>query len=240
MSLQQGLSAFVDGARVSRDPEVFRYTLIPAIVSLGIIGSGTWFAFGYISDLGTALGNSLPDWLGFVATILVPLFYVVGLLLGVWFFSLFAVLIASPFLGNLSLAVERKTSGAAPVQQTAWWHSIREALTRELRKLGYHLPRLLAAFLLTLVPVINLAAPAIWLVFGAWTMAVQFSDYPAENRRQPFSATLERLRANRAAALGFGGCVALMLAIPLVNFVLVPVAVAGGTLLWRRLEVSAP
>ena len=89
MSLQQGLSAFADGARVSRDPEVFRYTLIPAIVSLGIIGSGTWFAFGYISDLGRALGNSLPDWLGFVATILVPLFYVVGLLLGVWFFSLF-------------------------------------------------------------------------------------------------------------------------------------------------------
>ena len=73
---------------------------------------------------------------------------------------------------------------------------------------------------------------------GAWTLAVQFADYPLENRGRPFRDTLTLLRANRAAALGFGACATLALAVPLVNFLLVPVAVAGGTLLWLRLDAQ--
>ena len=112
------------------------------------------------------------------------------------------------------------------------------ALGREGRKLLYHLPRLLGVFVLTLIPLINAAAPVLWFLFGAWTLAVQFADYPLENRGRPFRDTLTLLRANRAAALGFGACATLALAVPLVNFLLVPVAVAGGTLLWLRLDAQ--
>jgi CysZ protein len=98
---------------------------------------------------------------------------------------------------------------------------------------------LLLVFVITLIPVINLASPAIWLLFGAWTMAVQFVDYPTENRQQPFRETLDKLKSNRAAALTFGLCATGALMIPLVNFLLIPVAVAGGTVLWRTLEQNS-
>jgi CysZ protein len=113
------------------------------------------------------------------------------------------------------------------------------SLAREARKLLYHLPRLLLVFVLTLIPEINLASPVIWLLFGAWTMAVQFVAYPTENRQRPFQETLDKLKSNRAAALAFGLCATGALMIPLLNFLLIPVAVAGGTVLWRTLEQSS-
>ncbi len=235
MSFGAGVQAFVDGARLARDRELINFTLVPALISLVIIGVGTFFAFEQMSIWGAALSERLPSWLSFLEVILVPLLYVLGLALGLWLFGLLAVIIASPFLGGLSGAVERRVWGEAPTTSSAWWATIVPTLLRELRKLGYHLPRLLGVFLLTLIPVVNAAAPAIWLLFGAWTMAVQFCDYPVENREQPFKNTVDRLGSNRAAALGFGLCTAGVLAIPLLNFLLIPVAVCGGTLLYRQL-----
>lgn len=238
MSLAIGVQAFVDGARVARRPDLLHYTLSPALISLIIIGTGTWFAFEQIGGWGAALTERVPSWLGFLEAVIVPLLYLIGVVLGIWLFGLLAVVIASPFLGPLSSAVEQKVYGQAPEEANPWWATILPTLKRELRKLGYHIPRLLAVFVLTLIPLVNAAAPAIWLLFGAWTMAVQFCDFPVENRQRPFQETLDALRGNRSAALGFGLCTAVVLAIPLLNFVLIPVAVSGGTLLWQNLQRS--
>jgi len=236
MSFATGVRAFVDGARLGSDRDLLRFTWMPALVSLVIIGGGTWFAFDRLAKWGAALAERLPSWLGFLEWVLVPLLYLLGVVLGLWLFGLLAVVIASPFLGNLSLAVERKVWGRAPEDTTAWWRLLGPTFAREGRKLLYYLPRLLGVFVLTLIPLLNAAAPVLWLLFGAWMMAVQFADYPVENRQLPFRDTLARLGAHRGAALGFGACTAAVLAIPLVNFLLIPVAVCGGTLLWRYLE----
>ena len=145
-----------------------------------------------------------------------------------------AVLVASPFLGGLSRQVEHLRYPDVPLNAPPFWQGVAIAFKREGRKLGYHLPRLVGVFLVTLIPVVNVLSPVIWFGFGAWILAVQFADYPADNRGLPFTLTLERLRRNRATALGFGACATLALAIPLLNFLLIPVAVAGGTLLWHH------
>jgi CysZ protein len=44
------------------------------------------------------------------------------------------------------------------------------------------------------------------------------------------------LRARLALALGFGGCLSLILWVPLLNFFLMPLAVVAGTLLFRGLR----
>lgn len=236
MNPSLGLRAFAEGFRLARHPSLRHYTWIPALISLVVIGVGLYFAFGYLTNLGEAWVARLPDWLSWLDVVLLPLMYLVGVFGGAWLFALLAVLIASPFLGALSGALERLCFGKAPSSETGLWTDISMSIAREGRKLLYHLPRLLVVFLLTLIPVINLAAPAIWLLFGAWTMAVQFADYPTENRQQPFSVTLDKLQANRGAALAFGLCATGALMIPLLNFLLIPVAVAGGTLLWRFLD----
>ena len=237
MTAAQGISAFVDGARSLRRWEVQRFVWLPAAISLIVIVAGGYFTFDYLTGLATRLSDSLPEWLDWLDRLLAPLLYLLGVVLGAWLFALLAVVVASPFLGLLSAAVERHRFGDGPHDaDSPLWREVVDSLRRELRKLAYHLPRLLGVFILTLLPVFNLVAPAIWLLFGAWTMAVQFVDYPVENRKRPFEETLGVLRKNRAGALAFGACAATALAIPFLNFALIPVAVAGGTLFWRDVQ----
>lgn len=239
MNPTPGIRAFSDGFRLARHPALWHYTWLPVLVSLAVTGAGLYFAFDYLTGLAAVLAARLPDWLAWLELLLTPLLYLIGILIGAWSFAFLAVLVASPFLGALSMALERAEIGSAPESDTSLWTDISESLLREARKLAYHLPRLVVVFLLTLIPVVNAAAPVIWLVFGAWTMAVQFADYPTENRRQPFQATLARLKRNRPAALAFGGLVTAALMLPLLNFLFIPVAVAGGTLLWHALDGDA-
>ena len=236
MNPSAGFASFLEGFSLARHPGLRRYTWLPVLISLVVCVTGLYFAFDYLIDVTNRWIAALPDWLSWLDLLLKPLLYVTGVLGGTWLFGLLAVLIASPFLGAFSMALERIRYGSAPETDTAIWTDISMSLARDARKILYHLPRLLLVFLLTLIPVINLAAPVIWLLFGAWTMAVQFVDYPTENRQQPFQDTLTKLKANRAAALAFGLCATGALMIPLLNFLLIPVAVAGGTVLWRTLE----
>lgn len=231
-----GAQIFFDGVRLASDRRLFRYTWLPLLIAFAIIGTGLTFAFGYVSDLTRYLVAMLPNWLGFLDLVLAPLLYLLALLIGAWLLGLLAVLVASPFLGDLSIEVERLRYPDAPAHPPDFWRGVGGALRREARKLGYHLPRLLVVFVVTLIPVVNALAPIIWFVFGAWTMAVQFADYPAENRGLPFAHTVAALKRKRATALAFGACATLALAIPLANFLLIPAAVAGGTLLWHRLQ----
>lgn len=239
MSLATGIHAFSDGFRAAREPGLRRYTWLPALVSLVVIVVGLAVTFGYIDQASAWLGRTLPDWLDFLTVIVTPLLYLLGVLAGTWLFALLATVVAGPFLGDFSIAVERRVCGDGPPVPPGVLEGIVSAIARESRKMLYYLPRLLAVFVITLIPVINAAAPVVWFLFGAWILAVQFCDFPAENRSRPFRETLELLRAHRPEALGFGACATVALAVPLVNFLLIPAAVAGGTLLWRRLQPGA-
>ncbi len=214
--------------------DVRPFVILPAIVSLAIIVGGLTLGFSYINDLTRYLIESLPEWLSFLQWVLQPLLYLLGLLVGAWSFGFLATIIGSPFLGDLALKVDNM-----PDPQIAWYKQIMPALGRELRKLRYHIPRLLLLFLLSVIPVVNTLAPFLWVAFGAWLMAVQFCDYTNENRQLPFEDTLITLQANKGKALGFGACVTLAMAVPLANFLVAPIAVAGGTLLMKSIRENS-
>ena len=232
MSLHQGVSCFFDGISMAKSRQVRPYIMLPAAVSFLIISSGLYFGLGYLSDAARSMSTSLPDWLSFLDVILTPLIYIVGILAGTWMFGFLATIIGSPFLGELAKAVEDPQELA----EQSWASSIWSALARELRKLRYHLPRLLALLLLGFVPVLNAIAPFLWVLFGAWLMAVQFCDFSTENNQRDFEHTLNTLRQHRFKALGFGACVTLAMSIPLLNFIIGPIAATGGTLLMMRLN----
>ncbi|NJN50743.1 MAG: sulfate transporter CysZ [Gammaproteobacteria bacterium] len=238
MSIGVGLRAFTDAVGMVRARGISQFVWLPALVSLLVVASTLGLVFTYVDEGVAWVLAQLPDWLSFLEWILAPLAYLLGVLAGAWVFGYAATLIASPFLGVLSSRVETHVTGRAPISQSHWLTAIATTFAREVRKLVYYLPRALLVFLFTLLPVINLAAPFVWLAFGAWIMAVQFVDYAPENNGAAFSATLDVLKRNRAAALGFGAPTALAMAIPLLNVIAVPIAVVGGTLLWCRLQAN--
>ena len=239
LGFMDGVGFFLDGARIARQPGLARYAWLPALLSLTIIVAGLALAFGYKNEFSAYLVAQLPGWLDFLNLILVPLIYLLSVLIGAWLFGFLAVIIASPFLGYLSIEVETARFETGPRHDPSFLHGVVSALGRELRKLGYYLPRLLVVLVLSLIPLLNVAAPLLWFLFGAWTLAIQFCDYPTENRGLPFRDTLVLLKRNRTAALGFGSCATLAMAIPILNFLMIPVAVAGGTLLHHQIRAQS-
>ena len=230
-----GLHCFARGARLARSRPLRRFVWMPMAVSFVVIALLLTLGHAMVQDAVEWFEAMTPDWLDWLGAVLAPLFYLLGIVVAVWMFGFMAALLASPFLGVLSARAEREVFGAGPDHDESMGLAIARTLAREGRKLAYHLPRLAAVVVLTLIPVINVAAPFLWFAFGAWMLAVQFVDYAAENRGLDFPDTVALLRANRAAAFGLGAPVALLLAIPFAAVVVIPAAVCGGALLWRRL-----
>jgi CysZ protein len=72
-------------------------------------------------------------------------------------------------------------------------------------------------------------------------MALEYADYPMANHGLKFVEQHRRMKSQRLVALGFGGAVNLIMLIPLLNFVAMPAAVAGATVLWQReLKAGSP
>ena len=105
---------------------------------------------------------------------------------------------------------------------------------REMRKLAYFLPRAIGLLILSFIPVVNLVAAPLWLLFGVWMMAVQYIDYPADNNKMSWQDMLAWLREKRWQSLSFGGITYAALLVPGLNILMMPAAVAGATLFWVR------
>jgi CysZ protein len=143
-----------------------------------------------------------------------------------------ANIVAAPFNALMSEKIEIYLTGKAPSSNVSFAKMALDAIGSQLRKLVYILLWALGLFLISLIPVINLIAPVLWVIFGSWLLSLEYFDYPMGNHDLVFDEEKRQLRERRGIALGFGGGVMVLTSIPIVNFITMPVAVAGATLLW--------
>lgn len=226
-----------EGLKLILSPGLRLFVLLPLAVNLLLFGGLIWFAGHEFSLWVDALMPSLPDWLSFLSYILWPLFVALVLLMVFFTFTMLANVIAAPFNGFLAEKVEVVVRGQDTFPPFSWAELIAmvpRTFSREMRKLGYFLPRAIGLFILSFIPVVNVIAAPLWLVFGVWMMAIQYIDYPADNNKMSWQDMLAWLRQKRWQSMGFGGITYLALMIPGVNVVMMPAAVAGATLFWVR------
>jgi CysZ protein len=237
-----GASALGHGFGLINRRGVRPFVVVPLILNTVVFVALIWLSADYFQNLLHGLMSYVPHWLSWLSWLLWLLFGGLVALSLFYGFSLLANLIGSPFNGYLSARVEQRITGtppsAAPTNPLA---EIVEAIAGELRKLVYFVLLALLVLLVSLVvfvvPGLNLLSPlipALWFIFGAWTLALEYSDYPLGNRGMRFANQRELLRRYRARALGFGAATTLATLIPLVNLLVMPAAVAGATLLWSR------
>jgi CysZ protein len=99
-----------------------------------------------------------------------------------------------------------------------------------MSKLLYYLPRALGFLLLFFI--LPVAGQILWFLFSAWMMAVQYCDYPFDNHKISFKDMRRVLIKRRSSSFSFGIMVSLFSMIPIVNFLVMPVAVCGATAMW--------
>lgn len=230
-----GLNYLTRGAQLIIKPELRLFVFVPVVINMVlfvIITNLLIQQFGFAMDW---LLGGLPGWLDFLAWILWVLFSVILLLVYGYTFSIITNIIAAPFYGVLADKTEALIKGqgaeAEPLRQM-----IPRTLRREMIKLWYFVVRGIGIIILTLIlswiPVINIAVPVIIFLWGAWTMAIQYVDYAADNHRLSFHAMRDRLGTPKYSTFGFGGLVMIGTMLPLANIIILPIAVVGGTIFW--------
>ncbi|MCU9949351.1 sulfate transporter CysZ [Pseudomonas sp. PDM13] len=226
-----------EGLKLILSPGLRLFVLLPLTLNLVLFIALIGFAMQQFSGWVDAFMPSLPSWASFLEYLIWPLFVVLVLLMVFFSFTMIANIIAAPFNGFLAEKVEVVVRGQDDFPAFSWAEltaMVPRTVGRELRKLGYFLPRAIGLLILSFIPGVNLVATPLWFLFGVWMMAVQYIDYPADNHKLGWNEMLAWLREKRWQSLGFGGSVYLALLIPFVNIVMMPAAVAGATLFWVR------
>ncbi|UTW06924.1 sulfate transporter CysZ [Pseudomonas benzenivorans] len=226
-----------EGLKLVLSPGLRLFVLLPLAINLILFVALVGFAVQQFGGWVDTFMPSLPDWLSFLEYLLWPLFVVLVLLMVFFSFTMLANVIAAPFNGFLAEKVEVVVRGEDHFPAFSWAEllaMVPRTLGREARKLLYFLPRAIGLLILTSIPVVNLIAAPLWLLFGVWMMAIQYIDYPADNNKMSWQDMLAWLREKRWQSLGFGGITYAALLIPGVNILMMPAAVAGATLFWVR------
>jgi len=229
-----GIDCFMEGFRLVSKPGLRRYVIIPALINTLVLVLMIAISVSVFSPWVESLISFLPDWLSFLSWLVWTLASIIVAFVLVYLFTIIANVIASPFNAILSVKVEESLLGETLSSSASMWMILPRAFWREMTKLMYLLPRLLGLLLLSVIPVVNAAAPFLWILFSAWMMAVQYTDYAADNNEISFRELRNRLAGKKIQSVLFGLPAYLLLAIPVVNLILLPVAVAGGTVFWVK------
>jgi len=236
-----GSGYFIKGFELIRLKGIRRFVFIPLTINLILFSVAFYFMFIQLDHYMSLLDNWLWDGLKWLSTLIWPLLVVTVLVLFSFLFSTIANWIAAPFNGLLSEKVElmliAKSDPTNAQNNRNMLSGVNEivkdvprTLHREWRKLAYYLPRAIGFFILMLIlPVIG---QVIWFLFTAWMMAIQYKDYPFDNHKIPFDQMRSILRQHQGLSYSFGITVAVFAMIPIVNLVVMPVAICGATALW--------
>lgn len=234
--IARGPGYLLQGFALIRQPGLRTVVALPLAINMVVIVGLLWLFGSQWSAWLDAWLAGLPGWLGWLEGLLWWLGFLLAILLFCYFFTLLANLIAGPFNGLLSARVERHLTGREPETGLTLWGEVADGALGELRRLTYYLGRALLLGVLSLVllaiPGVNALVPLLWLAFGAYMLAFEYLDAPMGNRGLTFADKRRRLAERRWLNLGFGGAVTAATALPLVNLVVMPAAVAGATALW--------
>jgi len=231
-----GAGYFFRGFQLVKQRGLRRFVLIPLLINSLVFSGAILIGIDKYNDLLSWILPAGNRWWAEIARVVLWVFFAAAALVVLLFvFTLVANLIGAPFNGLLSekvalMLAEKREEDAGGL--SAFIATIVPSIVSELRKIVYFLFLAAIVFILTLIPVINIFAPFLWLLFSSWMLAVEYLAYPMENRKLYFSQVKTRLRQDRWLALGFGMVAVGAGLIPVVNFFVMPVAVAGATALW--------
>ena len=230
-----GIGYLLQGFSLILKKGIRPFVVIPLLINIIVFAFAVWIAKAQFDSWMAHLLGWLPNWLSWLQWLLYPLFALLILVAIYYVFTIVANLIASPFNSLLAERVEMHLKGVPMPEFKGYREMMKlvgKTLVSEFRKLLYMLKWLPLLILISIIPGLNLIAPFAWALYGAWMLALQYTDYPMGNHELFVKDELKRLRKHRASSLGFGGAVTLMTTIPVLNFFAMPTAVAGGTAFW--------
>ncbi|MEO0442694.1 MAG: sulfate transporter CysZ [Pseudomonadota bacterium] len=240
-TLYSGFHYCIKGAALLLQPGIKRFVLVPLLANVVVFLVLTFFLIQSFTTVEHWFAGALSawSWLTFIAS------FIAAFLTGLVFFLLFVIygysfniitnIIAAPFYGLLAEKIEQAITQTDLSPESIAQIAVR-TLKREIIKLWYFISRgiivFFGLFILSFIPPLNLLVPVLALLWSAWVLTLQYIDYPADNHKMPFHSLRQTLKSHKYSTTGLGSTIMLGSMIPVINIVVMPVAVAAGTLMW--------
>lgn len=228
-----GATYFLHGLGLINTKGIRPYVLIPLLINITIFSVGLWFAISQFDLFIKWALSDLPGWLSWLEWILWPLFALTFYGLVFFSFTIVANILAAPFNGPLAAAVERYLGNEQSNNNNPLLKEIKDAVGNEFIKLKHSLYLMMPLVFLSLLsfafPLISPLVAILWMIYTVWVLTLEYADFPMANHNLSFIQIRERLASKRILSLGFGSVAMLATLIPFVNFLVMPIAVAGAT-----------
>jgi len=230
-----GIGYLLKGMKLLCHPKLRFFAVIPLLINTLIFAVAFWFLFTAIINWIDSYIAGLPDFFSWLSYLFWP-FLAVSILFSFSFlFSAVANLIAAPFNGLLAEKTENLLTNSefSGANFSSLIQDLPRIFKREMQKLAYFLPRMLFCGVLFFIPVLGqIVAPFIWFVFAGWMMAIQYADFPFDNHKIPFKTMRYALSKRLGKNLTFGMLISFFTTLPIINFIIMPIAVCGATAFW--------
>ncbi|MEW6992005.1 sulfate transporter CysZ [Colwelliaceae bacterium 6441] len=229
---QSGAGYFIKGFQLIKLKGIRRFVFIPLLVNLILFSVAFYSIILELDVYMLKLEQWLPESLSWLTFAIWPIALLFLLVMFSFIFSSVANWIAAPFNGLLCEKMEALLLNQTPASGSSLdiVKDIPRTLSREWCKFRYYIPRAIGFFILYwILPIIG---QVLWFLFLAWMMAVQYKDYPFDNHKINFNEMKYALKQRKGLSYSFGITTAVFSMIPIINLVVMPVAICGATAIW--------
>jgi len=213
---------------------LIKYILIPFTINLIVFSLAIYFGLDFFNSFITHHIPQGEAWYWFLLNYL--LWIIAILLTAVLVFFTFAVigsLVASPFNDILSEKTEAILTGRQreePFRLSVFLQDARRTLFDETRKILLFVLVMVLLLLLNLIPVVgSLLYPILSAGLTIFFLVVEYTGYTFTRKHLSFKDQRRYISQNKSLLFGFGTGLLLVLAIPLFQFLCIPLGVVGGT-----------
>lgn len=228
-------------ALVFRSPKLLLIGAIPALLTTvllvgGLVGLALW-----VDEIAAWVTPFADDWneppraaIRFAAGFsVIGAFVAIGLLL----FTAITLIIGGPFYEHIAETVEDTHLGGVPeAEQVTWLKSAAVGVRDAVLLVGIAILCAIPLFAAGFIPVVGqTVVPVVAVLVNATLLAIELTGIPFTRRGLKLGVRRRTLRKRRAVTLGFAVPVYLLCLIPLAALVVLPAAMAGGTVLAHRL-----
>lgn len=235
MNKKTSFHYFLQGWSLIQKPTIRRYVIMPMLANIVIMSLLFYWFFSTISsavDFGLGYMPSWLQWLSYIVTLVVVVTFVIFFC---YFFSTITNIIAAPFNGLLAEQVEAYLTGSPAPDDSVLnlLKDIPRIMKRELQKVIYYIVWCIPLLLTYFIPVFGqIVTPILWFLFTAWMINIQYADYAFDNHKISFYKMRQLLQQDKLDNTCFGALISLFTMIPILNLIIMPVAVCGATAMW--------
>ena len=225
------------------DPRIMLLGAVPALIVTAVYIGGVVLLASHLDGIASAATPFADTWdegpRTAVRAAVTLAMLAAALLVFVYTFTTVTLAIGSPFYERISRKVEARLGGIDSPVELPFWRGVGRGVLDSARILFTTIGVAVLLLMFGFIPLVGQTlVPVLAAVAGGWFLALELTAFAFEARG--FDGTRKRraLSADRATTLGLGVATYLVFFIPFAAVIVMPAAVAGGTMLARRAVTS--